>query len=121
MKRSTVLWGSKRTARPGHPGFTLIEIMIVVTLIGLLLGIAAPNYVKARENTRAACCLANLKMIEAAKEQWALENRAPSSATPTETDLYGSGAYLQNTPSCPSGGTYTIGALSTRPTCKYPR
>src|SRR2546425_10329927 len=87
-------------------GFTLVEIMIVVLIIGILLAIAVPNFIKARETSRSKSCVANLKQIEAAKEQWAMDNKQGASATPADTDLYGTTNYCKNTPSCPSGGSY---------------
>ena len=117
MKLSKILRAPKIETRWGRKGFTLVEIMIVVLIIGILLAIAIPNFVKARETSRTKSCIANLKQIEAAKEQWAMDTRAASTATPGATDLYGSTAYVKNTPVCPSGGTYTIGDMATRPTC----
>jgi len=104
-------------ARWGRKGFTLVEIMIVVLIIGILLAIAVPNFIKARETSRTKSCIANLKQIDAAKEQWAMENKKTTTDTPAMTDLVGSANYLKNTPSCPSGGTYTVNAVSTDPTC----
>src|ERR1041385_1868053 len=100
-----------------HKGFTLVEIMIVVLIIGILLAIAVPNFIKARETSRAKSCVANLKQIESAKEQWAMDTKAAATATPGSTDLYGPSSYTRNTPTCASGGTYTIGDMNTRPSC----
>src|SRR5687767_13773706 len=106
-----------RLCKRAHKGFTLVEIMIVVLIIGILLAIAVPNFIKARESSRAKSCVANLKQVEAAKEQWAMDIKAAAIASPADTDLYGTNQYIRNTPSCPSGGTYTIGNMATRPLC----
>ena len=98
-------------------GFTLIEIMIVVLIIGILLAIAVPNFVKARDSSRAKSCVANLKQIQAAKEQWAMDNKKNGTDTPGTTDIYGASAYVKAEPSCPSGGTYTFGTVASDPTC----
>jgi prepilin-type N-terminal cleavage/methylation domain-containing protein len=96
-------------------GFTLVEIMIVVLIIGILLAIAVPNFVRARESSRAKACVSNLKQIDAAKEQWAMDNNKSDGAACAMTDLVPN--YIKSTPSCPSGGTYTVGNVGTNPTC----
>ena len=96
-------------------GFKLVEIMIVVLIIGILLAIAVPNFIRARESSRAKSCVATLKQIDSAKEQWAMDNKKTSADTPTTANLYGT--YTKSTPSCPSNGTYTINAIGTAPTC----
>ncbi|MGQ9658022.1 MAG: competence type IV pilus major pilin ComGC [Fimbriimonadales bacterium] len=96
-------------------GYTLIEILIVVMIIGILLAIAVPSMFNASERARANACRANLRQIQAAKEQWALVNRRPGTATPSWANLVPQ--FLQRQPQCPSGGTYTLRNVRTRPTC----
>ena len=96
-------------------GFTLVEIMIVVAIIGLLAAIAIPNFVRARAQAQEKACQANLKQIEGAMEIWALDNNADTGDTVTMGDLVTD--YIPRTPSCPAGGTYTVAAVGTAPTC----
>ena len=98
-------------------GFTLVEIMIVVLIIGILLAIAVPNFIKARESSRAKSCISNLKSIEGAKEQWAMDNKKVAGDTAGFSDLVGTDKYIKATPECPSAGTYDIKGLGTAPTC----
>ena len=108
-----------KIARNARRGFTLVEIMIVVLIIGILLAIAVPNFIKARENSRQKSCIANLKQIESAKEQWAMDTRAANTATPVDGDLFGTTTthYIKAKPVCPSAGTYTLNNMATRPVC----
>jgi prepilin-type N-terminal cleavage/methylation domain-containing protein len=97
-----------------NAGFTLVEIMIVVLIIGILLAIAVPNFVKARQNSRVQTVVGNLKQIESAKEQWAMDTGAASTATPTSADLVPN--YVKKWPSGPVSGTYAANNMSTLPT-----
>ena len=97
--------------------FTLVEIMIVVAIIGIILAIAVPSFLRARETSRATACQGNLKQFDAAKQQWALENKQNATATPVESDLIAATLYIKSTPACPNGGAYTIGNMATDPAC----
>jgi len=103
-------------------GFTLVEIMIVVLIIGILLAIAIPNFVTARNSSRARACIANLKEIDSAKQQWIMDNKAASNYVFTDTnssmpDLVPT--YMRKLPACPAAGSYTVGDGTTNPTCSY--
>ena len=100
-------------------GFTLVEIMIVVLIIGILLAIAIPNFIRAREQGRAKACSANLKQIQSALQQYAMDQKLAAGATISgwDTLLVGSSLYIKSTPSCPSNGSYSVTGIDTDPTC----
>lgn len=96
--------------------FTLVEIMIVVMIIAILLAIAAPQWVRAREHSQLTSCLSNLREIEHSKQRWAIENRKSGSDTPTAAEL--APDFLKGVfPSCSTNGTYTISQVDQLASC----
>ena len=100
-------------------GFTLIEIMIVIGIIGLLMLAVMPNLLNARKRAAKGICQMNIEQIEGAKQQWVLNEKKKDTDTPTEDDLK---SYLKDNkfPSCPGGGTYSINPVETKATCSLP-
>jgi prepilin-type N-terminal cleavage/methylation domain-containing protein len=106
-----------RTSRGS--AFTLLEIMIVVSIIGLLAAIAIPNFVRARAASNQTTCLSNLRQIRSAVDQWALETKSGPTTPVLYTNIQN---FLRGSVVCPSGGTtfgdsYTIVDVQTVPVC----
>ena len=102
-----------------NKGFTLVEIMIVVAIIGLLAAIAIPNFVRARTQSQKNACINNLRQIDSAVQTWALELKKAPDATVGFSDIQN---YLKNEVKCPSGGTtfadsYQLNGVTNKPTC----
>jgi prepilin-type N-terminal cleavage/methylation domain-containing protein len=102
-------------------GFSLLEIMIVVALIGMLAAIAIPNLVKARSQSQANACLNNLRQIDNATQEWALEHGKGPSSGVIYDDIQ---PYLKSEVLCPAAGSgatfalsYSVSTVSNKPSC----
>jgi prepilin-type N-terminal cleavage/methylation domain-containing protein len=97
--------------------FTLIEILIVVAIIGIILGVALPAFMKSRTQARRQVCIENISQIESAKQQWGLENNKKDGDAVADDNLFGSDSYIKIKPLCPGGGTYDLKFIGTPATC----
>lgn len=107
----------KKRFHTSRKGFTLVELMIVVTIFGLLLGLALPNFIKARVRARQQLCIENLSQIESAKQIWGVEHAKKDGDVPAEDELVGPSLYIKQDPICPAGGTYTFNGIGANATC----
>jgi competence protein ComGC len=112
---------SERQRNQGR-GFVPVEIVIVVLIIGILVGIAVPNFAQARKEARQKACISNLRMIDAAKKMWALDNKKPSGTPVRLTSLMGT--YIDPPQvsefRCPSSGqlySTSSGSVGAPPLC----
>jgi len=98
-------------------GFTLIEIMIVICIMGLILAIALPAFMKSRAQARKQICIEQISQIESAKQQWGVENGKSDGDAPFDADLFGTDRYMKSKPLCPGGGTYDLTVIGRNATC----
>lgn len=91
--------------------------ILMIFVLGLMAAIAIPNFVKARKTAQYQACQVNLKMIQDAKEAWALENRKTENAIASEADLVGESKGMPERPACPGGGSYDLNAVNQSPAC----
>lgn len=112
MERNEVMAVGKARKKNG---FTLVEVMIVVSIIAMMLAIATPSFVKTRDTARTNACLSNLKAVDGAKMQWAMESRKTDGDTVAWIDIAPS--YMKASVTCPWGFAYTLQPIGTPPYC----
>ena len=103
-------------------GFTLVEIMIVVAIIALLAAIAVPNFLRARKRTQATQVLEDLRMLDAALDQYAIENNKQAAANANFTDLRAyikTGSRLYSDGETAYGNAYTVDSLPRVPSAAW--
>ena len=103
--------------RNQQKGFTLVEMMVVVFILGLLVAVAMPSWMNTRARAQARACSANLRQLHQAKEMYAL-SKGLRNGTPVQmSDLVPN--FLQAEPFCPAGGgrAHTPNPIGTDPTC----
>jgi prepilin-type N-terminal cleavage/methylation domain-containing protein len=112
-----------RIAANRSAGFTMVELMIVAAVIGMLAAIAIPSLVRARTESQVNACINNLRQIDDASQEWALDTHQAPTATVAFTDIQ---PYLKSSVTCPSAGdsgtfasSYTLSTVSNKPVCKY--
>jgi prepilin-type N-terminal cleavage/methylation domain-containing protein len=109
-----------KARRIAEYGFSLTEIMIVVSIVGMLIALAIPCWHKARAASAKSTCLSNLQKIDSAKELWALDYRKRPKDSPRDEDLFGPDCYIRAKLNCPAGGEYVLEAVKVPAYCTFP-
>ena len=81
------------------------------------LGFISFSLVRVHTDSIRLACITSLLQIHAAKCSWALDHKRTYSAQPLASELYGPDKYIREEPTCPDGGTYTLGTVGTKPRC----
>jgi len=95
-------------------------ILAAVACVFVAVVVSLPSFIRARYPAARNSCISTLKQLEGAVAFWAMDHNKTTNDAPTDADLFGSAAYIQKRPTCPQGGTYTIGRVGERPRCSIP-
>ena len=97
----------------------VVSVVLCLPILGILVAIAVPSFLRAREISRRNACQENLAKIDGAKQQWALDNEKQDADVPTWDELVNPEGYLRTSPVCPSQGVYAINSVGEEPTCTH--
>src|ERR1035438_9264582 len=97
-----------------------IRLIGAVGLVAIVVAIVLPNLIRAWTTPASNACVSNLRWIDGAMQQWALDNRKTTNDAPTWADVRPNLSRDGKLPICPQGGKYTLGRLDKPPTCSYP-
>ena len=103
--------------QPIDSAFTLVEVMFMTAVVAITLAVAVPKLSDSNTTAQTTTCIVNLNAIYAAKQQWAVDYKKPSTVAPNRSDIYGAVLYIKVEPVCPAGGTYSFLAVSQKPVC----
>lgn len=101
-------------------GYTLLEILIVVAILGILVGLAFPNFIKSRNHAQKQMCIENMSQIESAKQIWGVEHGRTDGDEPGDADLFGATSYMKERPVCPAGHSYSLNPIGVNASCPEP-
>ncbi|MGB2961753.1 MAG: prepilin-type N-terminal cleavage/methylation domain-containing protein [Candidatus Omnitrophota bacterium] len=96
-------------------GFTLVEIIVIISIIALIAAVAINGLYKGKQVNARNVCIANLRLIDRVKSLWAIREEKGPEDEPEWSDLVP--VYFKKTPVCPEGGKYTIGSIDKKPAC----
>lgn len=100
----------RAAARRRRPGFSLLELMVVVAIFSVLVSIVGPSYIRARQSARVRACVKQIRTLQAIKDQYAMMRRLPQGAAVSFADLVADGL-LREEVICPDGFPYAVGAI----------
>ena len=107
-------------SRKHQAGFTMVEIMIVMAIIGIVIAIASGTWMRQREVARGRSCQENLTKIDGAKEQYAMDNSISNGTDVHWSEIAGPTNYIKRQPTCPATNEeYVLNAIGTDPECPY--